>query len=116
MLTLRKEQKQAFVAERRLRFEDRVLAYLREAHAAVCAAMGEADARASIRLGMERANEYGLTDEHDVVRYIDAMYRLGPSFDTDPRFPWAEAALCHPALSPRAKMDLISIEVRRARR
>jgi hypothetical protein len=45
---------------------------------------------------MERASEYGLTNRGPIRFYIELMFMFGSYFDTDPQYPWANAALRDP--------------------
>lgn len=71
-----------------------------------CEVIGEDAVRAAIRLGMDRARTYGLTNRGPVRFYLESMFMFGSDFDTDPQFSWATAILNDGRLSDQmAKAD-----------
>ena len=75
-------------------FVDRMVERLERDFPGELARWGEAprgDLRRTIRAGIDRAEGYGLSREREVLRFVDLMARLGPSFDE--RLPWAAEIL-----------------------
>ena len=71
-----------------------------------CEVIGQHAIRAAIRLGVDRARTYGLTNRGPVRFYLESMFMFGSDFDTDPQFPWAAAILNDGRLSDQmAKAD-----------
>jgi len=105
MLQIRKEQMAAFEKAMKRSFENRVVAHLRMRFPQECRQMPEEAIRETIRTGIARAEDYGVHVEHDVVRYIELMYRLSPDFDSAPSTPWAAATLRRSDLDGHAKMN-----------
>lgn len=91
MFRIRKEQKLAFRQAALRDFEDRVMAHLQRCLADWVATMGERSVRQVIRLGIDRATSFGITNERDVCRFIDLMIVLGSDFDS--RLSWARKIL-----------------------
>ena len=58
-----------------------------------CAVIGQHAVRTAIRLGIDRAQRYGLTNRGPVRFYLESMFMFGSDFDTDPQFSWATAIL-----------------------
>ncbi len=107
MLVIRPQQMEAFRLAREREFENRALAHLRLHFPGECAAIGETDARNTIRFALFKARQYGFEEEHDVLRYLNLMYALGFEFDADRRYPWARETLGFRHMQPRARMDLL---------
>jgi hypothetical protein len=89
MLRIRPAQMQAFYEARLPRFEDDMLAYLREFSPLHSRVLGPEGVRSIIRLGMARAGQYGFFGRGPVQLYIEMIFLFGVDFDTDPQFPWA---------------------------
>jgi hypothetical protein len=113
MLTIRKEQVDAFRQEALLRFENKMVAELRKFFPQTAEKLGEPGLREVIQHGLRRAGEYGIVRERDVGRYVAIAMMFGPNFDQktssgvmysvlrDPRFRDSRArtdALCRYAL------------------
>lgn len=74
-------------------FESRLLEHLKEFFPKHCEILGEEQVRKVIRLGIERAKQYGLVSERDIHLYLGLMFMLGSYFDQDPQLPWAAKIL-----------------------
>lgn len=74
-------------------FEDRMLPHLQEFFPRHHAVLGEDPLRQVIRLGVPKAQSYGLDSESNIRTYIDLMCLLGSGFDCDPQVPWAARIL-----------------------
>jgi hypothetical protein len=105
MLRIRREQMEVFKRLAEERFEDEMYAYLCEAFPDDCGAEGEEQTRENIRAGLRRAEQYGITIENDVARYVELMYVWSPQFDEDPLLPWASAILNAQGLDGTEKVD-----------
>jgi hypothetical protein len=57
------------------------------------------------RLGAERAERHGLTRVGPARLFVEVMILFGSDFDTDPLFPWAQAALAETHPTQIAKAD-----------
>jgi hypothetical protein len=93
MLMIRREQMEMFSQAAVRSFEVRMVNRLNEYFPRPCAALGEAQLRYLIRFALERAKSYGITYERGVSLYLDLMFILGQSFDTDPQLPWTAEIL-----------------------
>ncbi len=93
MFTLRKEQFAVFERMEIAKFENPVYLRLNELFPEKCQDFGEALVRNLIRYGIQRAASYEILGAVDVRTYIDVMMLLGPDFDKDPNYPWAEKLL-----------------------
>jgi hypothetical protein len=89
MLTIRAEQMTSLERCTLTAFEEDMLAHLREFAPLHCKVIGESGVRDTIRLGIERAKRYGLSNRGPVRFYIELMFMLGSHFDTDPQMCWA---------------------------
>jgi len=93
LLIIRKEQKKVFEEEALKKYEDEMLDNLKIFAPKLFNIRGELCFRELIRLGIKRAEQYGLTNRGPIRFYIETMISLGCDFDTDPQFPWAEKIL-----------------------
>ncbi len=106
MLTIRPEQMAVFADASVSRFERRMLGHIAEYFPAHYEIVGEQALRATIRLGVERGQAYGLTTQRDLYHYVPLMLLLGSYFDEDPQLPWAAAILKDEAVSdPGARAE-----------
>ena len=108
MLVIRHAQMQAFSLAAIRQFERRALEHVRGCFPGSYEALGEEGARASISWGVEKARGYGLSEEYDVLRFINLMFALGFDFDEDPAYAWAAEILRDPDWSPGARMDMLT--------
>ena len=72
-------------------FEDKMVEHLKECAPSHWKAIGEADGRKVIRMGIERAKEYGITSEQGVCLFIDLSFFWGNGFDQ--HLQWAAETL-----------------------
>ncbi len=84
------------------KFKDRMLRYLAKHFPELCSAENEKAVREFIQKGIERSKFYGITDEQNVARYIDLMFRFTEGFETEK---WAADILKNPDLRSRTKME-----------
>ncbi len=108
MLSIRREQLEALGLGRREAFIDRLVEKLRQHWTTECAALDDAALRQRVGDVMDRAARYGLRAEVDVARYVNITMALGPTFDEDPRYPWARAILEEEAFTPGKKVERLS--------
>jgi hypothetical protein len=93
MLVIRPEQLAVFRNAASHAFEGEMVGHLAEFSPPLFEAVGEGPLRKAIRLGMERATNYGFTYRGPVRLYLELMLLLGSHFDTDPQYPWAAEIL-----------------------
>ena len=93
MLVIRETQMMAFEKAAIRNFENRMIEHLEEFFPRHCAILGSDQVRKVIRLGLERAEKYGLISERDVHLYVGLMFMLGSYFDCDLQLPWAAKIL-----------------------
>lgn len=96
MWTIRQEQTEAFRQHHLQKFEDEMVEHSKKFAPQLCKAAGEKGVRQVIRLGMDNARTYGLTNRGPVRFYIELMFAFGSYFDTDPQYPWAKNVLKDP--------------------
>ncbi len=98
MLKIRNEQKSVLRTAVLLNFENKMVRHLQEFTPIQSKALGEEGLRNVIRLGVGRAEKYGLNN-HDPVRfYLELMFMFGSDFDTDSQLPWAAQILTDPEM------------------
>lgn len=106
MLTIRQEQVEIFRQQYLQRFEDEMLVHLKMFSPRHSKVAGDEAVRQVIRLGVERAGKYGLTNRGPVRFYIELMFMFGSHFDTDPQYPWAASILNKtPAIDQSIRAD-----------
>lgn len=96
MIVIRQEQMQAFKQSLQQDFENNMLAHVEDCFPQKSRAIGQVEVLRLIRAGIERAEHYGLVEQPDVAQFIDVLFTLGPSFDTNPLFPWVNRILNSP--------------------
>jgi hypothetical protein len=89
-MIIRKTQMQSLGDASMNNFEARMAEHLKRCFPETCEAEGEMGIRDTIRYGIERAANHGITLERDVCKYIDLMFVFGPDYDGAD---WASAIL-----------------------
>jgi hypothetical protein len=115
MLIIRKVQDEQLSQVTRTEFEDRMILHINKHFPTHYEALGEGNCRELIRNGIVRAEQYEITSEIDVARYIDLSVVLGLDFDSDQRHPWAAEILNNPSLKSGAKLQQIMDFLKRVR-
>lgn len=113
MLVIRQTQIEEFARIDRNVFEEWMLQHVEKFFPERFRERGANAIRQTIRLGISRAASYGIRSKRDVCRFIDVMVVLGPGFDTDERFSWAQNILTGRA-NPTARVSAL-IEATRSR-
>jgi hypothetical protein len=88
----------ALSQDARRRFEDLVIAHLKEFFPERCRPLKEPDLRAVIDYGVKHAAVYNIVSEQGVCTYIDLMFLFGKDFDKHPQLPWACQVLTDPSI------------------
>lgn len=83
------------------RFEDEMMTHLDQFSPETFVHLGEDRFRATIRLGMERAQTYGFDQRGPTRLYLEAMLLFGSFFDTDPQYPWFSEMLSQEKTFPQ---------------
>lgn len=89
MLIIRNEQKKQLGQVAAKGFEDELVEHLKDFAPRHWEALGPDGVRNVARLGIERAETYGLTNRGPARFYVEMMFLFGSDFDTDPQYPWA---------------------------
>ena len=105
MLKIRPEQMEEMSEYMLRQFEDRMVIHLRSAFPDQTKEMTEPDLRAMIQAGIDRANGYDITDENDVIRFLEYLCQYGPDFGESSETSWANRFLGDENLSGTTKMD-----------
>ena len=93
MWTIRQDQTEAFRQAHLKRFEDEMVEHLQKFSPQHSKMVGDAGTRQLIRLGMDNASKYGLSNRGPLRFYMELMFMFGSYFDTDPQHPWASTVL-----------------------
>ena len=83
------------------RFVDRMVAYLRSRFAKETSNVTNDELRQTVKVGIDRAERHGVTDESDVRRYLEYVMSYGANFDESD---WA-APILNQSASGVAKMN-----------
>jgi len=106
MVTIRREQLDAFAVSALSSFEARMIDHLESIFPDWSAARGPSNLRAFVRHGISRARAHGFEVELDVARYLHVMQELGERFDESPDHPWAAELLAR-TIPSQEKMDCL---------
>jgi len=107
MLTIRKEQMDAFSQAMLKQFENQMVIHLNSNFPNETKEISEGELRTFIQEGIEQAEQYQITLEDDVRRYLEFIVMYGQNFDTNPDTAWTCEILHTKELDGTAKMDLI---------
>lgn len=100
MLRIRKEQMTVFGRALELKqFEDEMVVHLRQFSPWHADVIGNDWLRRAVRLGIERAAVYGVTNPGLLKSYVELMMMFGAAFDVDPLYPWTAEILREPGLA-----------------
>lgn len=92
-LIIRQAQMDVFSQVEVQKFEDWLVAHLKQFFPTQSQALSETPLREMIRHGIRRAANHGIKTERDVCKFIDLMIVFGRDFDTNGRYPWAHEIL-----------------------
>lgn len=113
VLKIRREQFLAFETVAFETFANTMIEHLRKAFAAEVGSMDDAQLRAFIVAGVEKAERYEVLVAADVARFVRYMVYWGAGFDRDPRLAWVMMVLRDEALDGTAKMDALDARASR---
>lgn len=97
-MIIRNEQMEALGRIEQEKFEAWMFEHVTEFFPDRCQELEEQGTREAIRDGIERAEQHGITDERDVVKYIDVEFALDGDIERDPAHAWARRILDDPSL------------------
>jgi len=99
MLIIRKEQMRIFELVALRRFEYELVRHIREFAPRPYKNIGEQNVYKIVKMGLQRAMEYGLTNRGPIRFFIEQMFMFGSYFDTDPQYSWTHKILDDHAIS-----------------
>jgi hypothetical protein len=102
MLVIRQAQLAMFREHLLGNFKLKAAAHLKENFPEECEQLGEEGVRERVSTGMTHCEHYGLTDEFQILQFLNLTMLLGPDFHKEPAF--AEI-LNSPTLDARTKLD-----------
>lgn len=105
-MLIRQSQIDVFSRVEVRRFEDWMVAHLREFFPLQCATLDEGELRECTRSGIASAARYGIRTKRDVCKFIDLMIVLGEDFDSSEPANWASIILSRPG-DPGMKMKTL---------
>lgn len=88
MLTIRREQMEVLLEQRRIQL---LVSHARQFFPEKSATVTRPDLEDTARSAIKRARSYGLTSVRDAMQFLDLMFVLGPDFDV--KLPWANEIL-----------------------
>lgn len=71
-----------------------------------CEALGEEGLRRRVKTGFVKARRYGITEENDILRFLNLQFVWSEDFDTSPSTPWAGSVL-NRQIAGKDKMHLL---------
>jgi hypothetical protein len=105
MLTIRDQQFQMIAQEL---FESWMEEHLNEFFAEEISSLSAPEIGVRIRKALETARRYRFVTQSQWCRYVDLTFVLGPSFDEDPRLPWASEILRDARVTdPEMRIELL---------
>jgi hypothetical protein len=87
-LELRKNQMDLMARCCQAKLEQRLVQHLRKAFPNETQEMSDPLLLERTRSSVEKARKYRVEMEHDVVRFVDLTFLLGPDFDSSRKAPW----------------------------
>ncbi|HXG17822.1 MAG TPA: hypothetical protein VNN62_01945 [Methylomirabilota bacterium] len=93
MLKIRQEQLDVFGTHARRQFEEQMVTHVKQFFREQCDRLGYSKVREVVRYGIQRAEDYGITNRSAICKYLNLMFAFGQDFDKDSRFPWARSIL-----------------------
>lgn len=111
MLLIRPQQMHSLGLAAGQRFEDRLLAHIRNFFPDVCDRLGEDGTLQAIRHAMDRTRVYRLTTERQIAKYLNLQFVFGLHFDET--VPWAAAVLGELEEPASVRMDRLSEKAER---
>ncbi|AKT41731.1 hypothetical protein [Chondromyces crocatus] len=106
MLIIHAEQVVALARAEVNGFEDRMVLHLAEVIPETTG-LGEAELRAQIQQGLERAARWGIAREYDLALYLQVMFALGPGFEEAPSYAWARTLLDAAGRGASSRVDAL---------
>ncbi len=97
------EQAQKLQEKKRDSMPDNVLAQVGELRPALLRTVGERRLRFLAQSACDRATNYGIRTQADILKYVLLQVELGSHFDVDPAMPWA-AQILRMRLKPAEKL------------
>jgi hypothetical protein len=116
MLTIREEQMRALSAVALKDFEIRMVRRLKAEFPSRCAAYGDDGTKVLVQQGIQQASKYGIVAQPQVCAFIELMFKLSPTFDSEARFAWATQILNDDTLlDPGEKVERLRSEAGKRR-
>ncbi len=107
MFELSGDHMQRFSEMRIESFEDRAVEHLRQCLGHEVDDQSDDQLRERVHRSMKRSELYGLTNERQIMCFVDSGVLVGEYFDLDPAQTWAAHILRHPTASPDHKAAAI---------
>ncbi|WP_069472304.1 hypothetical protein [Candidatus Marithrix sp. Canyon 246] len=107
MLTIREEQMDVFSQAMLKPFENSMVVHLNNNFPDETREISEGELRVLIQKGIKQAEQYQITLEDDVRRYLEFMVMYDQNFETNPNTAWASEILHAKELDGTTKMDVI---------
>jgi hypothetical protein len=105
MVMIRQEQMEVLSKSKFKQFEDRMVTHLHLTFPDMTKDISDEGLRAFIRIGVDKAEKYGVLVEIDIMQFVEFMMKWGRDFDLDPSRSQAQQILKNQNLDGHAKMD-----------
>jgi hypothetical protein len=105
VLRIRSEQVMAMEEVRMPAFEGELVKHLVDFTPLHAELLGESGLRGIVRAGVERSRQYGFTRRGPVRFFIELLFMLGWSFDSDPQLTWVKEVLDEPSVAQMLRAD-----------
>ncbi len=110
MITIRKEQMEAFAKAAQRRFSFEAADYVKNKWPQKYEKASRDVLVEIVNQAIEKCKEYDITQKRHVLRYLKLMNTLGRNFDTWYEYPWAPEILNDPQLLSSEKLEELEIK------
>jgi hypothetical protein len=111
MLTIRKEQMDAFGRHVRRKYEDRVIAKIAKTYPERYKQDGEEKTRYFVKAGIEKSEKHAIEEDDDAERFILLLFECGLDFEKRPEMAECRRILEDKELPADAKVSLLYREL-----
>ena len=108
MLVIRQKQWDAMQESMHLAFEDRCITELRASYPKRLKKVEDEDLREDVRVGIRRAEEFGITDDTFVINFLGFLVEYGRDFAETEETVWAREILENDYYTEEDKLQELS--------
>lgn len=106
-MKIRKSQMKVYEIARFPAFENQMLSHIELNFNDLASMLGQERTKILIHHGYKQAVSYGFITAYEITLFIDLMFHLGPDFDTDPKFQWAQGIFDTRYFNSKEQMEIL---------